>query len=800
MLLGAGGTLLVVLAALVFFFWHLLTESFPQTEGTIDVAGLHASVMVDRDEYGVPHIKASDEHDLMFATGYVHAQDRLWQMDLMRRAGEGRLSEILGKATLDIDVLFRTIGLRAIADTIERHLHPESRRILEDYAAGVNAFIASHKGKFPIEFSILNYDPEPWKIRQSILVARLIGWELNLAWWTDLTYGEIAQRVSPEKLKAIIPTYPDSVSPLVSSQKLGRTISSTMDAARHYRDLFGLGSLEAGSNAWAVDSSKSINGKPLLANDPHLAMPCPSRWYELHLAGPGWNAAGFTLPGAPLIVIGHNDEIAWGLTNAMLDDADFFIEKTDSLHPHQYLFRHEYFPIASHEEKILVGTSDSMIISVRSTHHGPIINDVTPYLHQSSATSIGAPVAMRWTGLDISDELYGFYLMNRATSPGEFAQGVKEIGVPAQNVVYADAHGNIGYWMSGRVPIRGKQPAMLPLDGSTGDGEWKGYVPFEQLPRLWNPREGVIASANQKIIDDQYPYYLSTLWEPPSRIQRIRRLLASTEKLGIEDFEQFQQDVYSEMASEVTQRVLRAFDTVQVTDSDLQLALDYLRNWDFRFTKNHVAPSLFNMFFVKLVQNTFEDEMGPDVFHDFVFFGAIPYRVTSQLLDADPAGWFDDVRTSQVETRDDIIRKSLTDAVAELRAALGDEMKRWGWSELHKVTFNHPFGSRKPLDKVFNIGPFPVSGGGTTLCKTEYKFTAPFTVSVGPSMRFVIDLSDPHTARTVITSGESGQPMHRHYDDQTALWLNGGYHAVSTDWNIVKIESRERLELHPAGN
>jgi penicillin G amidase len=799
-LLGVGGTAIILLIALLLFLRHLVTKSFPQTEGTIDAPGLHAIVDVYRDEYGVPHIKASDEHDLMFATGYVQAQDRLWQMDLMRRAGEGRLSEVMGKETIDIDVLFRTIGLRIVADSIEQHLHPESMRVLQDYSDGVNAFLISHKGKFPVEFDMLNYDPEPWTVRHSIIISRLIAWELNLSWWTDLTYGEIANRVSPDKLRQILPVYPDSVPALVHAQKPGKNISDVreiLNAGAQYRNLFGLGSLEAGSNAWVVDSSKSMSGKPLLANDPHLAMPAPSRWYELHLSGPGWNAAGFSLPGSPLIVIGHNDSLAWGFTNAMLDDADFFVETTDSLHPNHYIFRHTSLPIDAREEKIPIKNSDSLTITVRSTHHGPIVNDTRPFLHESTANISHQPVAMRWTGLDVSDELYGFYLMNRATSAGEFERGVREIAVPAQNIVYADAQGNIGYWLAGHVPLRGKQTALLPQEGSTGDADWKGFVPFEQLPRLWNPHDGVIASANQKMVDDSYPHYLSSLWEPPSRIERINELLRSSGKFTVEDFEQFQQDVVSHHAQEVTKYILRAFDTARAIGPDVRNALDYLRNWDFRFTKNDIAPSIFNTFFVRLVHNIFEDEMGPEVFHDFVFFGAIPYRVTSQLLASEHSDWFDNVATDSIETRDEIIRKSMGDAMAELTSVFGSEMKTWRWGELHTVTFNHPFGQRKPLDKIFNLGPFPLSGGGTTVLKSEYKFTAPFTVSVGPSMRFVIDLSDPHTAHTVITSGQSGQPMHRHYDDQTPLWLNGGYQSLSTDWTEIKRQTWEHLQLHP---
>jgi len=321
------------------------------------------------------------------------------------------------------------------------------------------------------------------------------------------------------------------------------------------------------------------------------------------------------------------------------------------------------------------------------------------------------------------------------------------------------------------------------MEGWTGENEWKGFIPFAQLPKAMNPREGFIASANEKLGDKNFPHYISTLWEPQSRILRIRELLRTSEKLSADDFRQFQQDVYSPYARDVTGHLIAAYRDTTPGDPQITDALNYLRNWDYRFTQADIATSIFNTFFVRLLANTFEDEMGEDVFHDFVFFGAIPYRVTGQLLASDTSSWFDNIRTPQPETKDEILRRSLAEGLKMLRDTLGAEMKTWRWAELHTVTFRHPFGSRKPLGSVFNIGPFPLSGGGTTVDKTEYKFTAPFAVSVGASMRQVVDLADPERGSIVITSGESGQPLNAHYDDQTPLWLNGGYIDMSLNWD-----------------
>ncbi len=800
-LLGIIASLVVIAIAAFFICHHLVTKSFPVTTGTVRIRSLHSPVEIYRDQFGIPHISARDEHDLMIAAGYVQAQDRLWQMDLMRRAGEGRLAEVLGDSALPLDRLFRTIGFRDIAARMAENLHPSSRIILENFAEGVNEFIATHAGQYPAEFDMLNYAPEPWKVEHSLLLARLLGWELNISWWTDLTYGEIAAKVPLDKLHEIIPDYSDTLPVTVPGFQINRSLAGIDDflrAGELYCTLFGSGGLSGGSNGWVVGAAKSLSGKPLLANDPHLAMPAPSRWYEMHLSAPGWNVSGATLPGVPLVIIGHNEHVAWGLTAAMVDDADFYVEKTDSLHPDMYYSANGLRSFSQREEKIRIGTTDSVLFPVRSTIHGPVINGVHPTLSSAGHTTLDSSViSMRWTGFDVSDEIHAFRGMNMAHDKGEFAEAVRDIAVPAQSVVYADDQGTIAYWTAGRVPIRGKQNALLPLPGWTGDAEWQGYIPFDQLPHVVNPPEGFIACANQKLADRSYPYYISSLWEPPSRIERIREILSAPVKFTADDFRQFQQDVFSDYARTLTRDLLHVYDSVKVSDRAIATALSYLRNWDFRFTSSDIATTVFHAFFVHLLKNTFEDEMGSPTFEHFVFFNAIPYRVVSQLAASDSSLWWDDIRTPERETKGDIFRKSLSDAVNELGHDLGADMKTWRWGTVHTVTFNHPFGRRKPLDRIFNIGPYPVGGGATSIDKTEFGITSPYAVTVGPSLRFIADLSRPLSAWIVNTSGESGQPFHTHYDDQTPLWLNGGYVQLTMDWNEISASNWDHLTLQP---
>lgn len=815
LILGVTGTIVASIVAGFFFFRHLVVKSFPVTSGTVAVAGVRLGVDVYRDPYGIPHVIAAGREDLAFAAGYVHAQDRLWQMDLMRRAGEGRLSELFGEKTLAMDKMFRTVGIARIAAAIETGLSGISRDALESYASGVNAYIDSRRGAYPVEFDMLGYEPEPWTVRHSLIVSRLIAWELALAWWTDVAYGAIAARVPDGQLRELLPAYPDSVRPAVpwGGRRLragpvpgaspvpaaGRDLIPEMvPAALAYREMFGLGQAGGGSNAWAVNASRSENGYPLLANDPHLAMPQPSRWYLMHLSGGGHDVSGVTIPGIPVVVIGHSGALAWGLTNAMLDDVDFYVERMDSSKPGHYLHAGKSLPMRVRTETIYVGSADSVEFTVRSTVHGPVVNDAHPLTAGDSLRPAPEPMSMRWTGAEVSDEVRGFLLMNAAEGIAEFEEGISHLTVPGQAVVYADTSGNVAYWATGRVPVRAKgRHPMLPLPGWTGDAEWDGFVPFRDLPRVVNPPDGMIAAANQKISDDGYPWYLSTLWEPPSRIARIRELLQGAPQFTADDFKRLQQDVTSVYAREMTGLLLRAAAADPRPDTVTRAGVDYLRNWDFRFATNDVATTIFNEFYVQLLRNIYLDEMGPDVFRVFQEFGAIPNRVTSQLLAADSSAWFDDVSTEARESRDDIVLKSFRGSLDSLRAAIGPVMKEWRWGRLHTVSFRHPFGERAPLGRVFDAGPFEVAGGSTTINKTEYRSSAPFAVKVGPSMRQVIDLGKPMEGFFVLTGGQSGQAFHEHYKDQTALWLNGGYVRVTMDRSEITASPWDRLTLEP---
>lgn len=792
---GAVFSLCALAVVLFFAFRYLLTKSFPEYDGTIDAPGLTDNVAVYRTEYGVPHIIANNMHDLFFAQGYVHAQDRLWQMDIARRAGEGRLSEVLGTSTIAFDRMLKTIGFKDIAKQLEKQLHPTSLEILTAYSAGVNEYIRTHKGKYPIEFDMLNYEPEEWTPVHSIMIARLMAWELNISWHVDVVLGELVATLGIERARQVFPTYPENA-PVIVDYALHRDVLSPLRSftasQTAFKQFFGTGGTHIGSNAWAVSPSRSASGMAMLANDPHLGLGIPAKWYEIHLKGGEINVAGYSLPGAPLVILGRTPDIAWGFTNMMADDADFYLEKTDTLQSGTYLFKGEWKNFDVSYDTIRVKDSLEVPMTIRRTLHGPVINDCYPISRYNSSDVI----SMKWTGYEMSDEIYAIYRITVSKDWNGFLSGVKHFTVPGQNFVYADHAGNIGYHAGVRLPKRPADNPTLPFPGWTGEYEWTGFIPFEELPSSYNPVEGYIATANNKTAD-RIPYHISNLWEPPSRIQRITEVLQSKSPVDVHDFKKLQNDHYSHFAKELTPYILSAFRNA-VRSERVETALNYFRNWNFMLEKDDVPTAIFEVFFQHLIKNTYRDEMGDELFDRYIFLANMPYRVTLSLLGDTTTTWFDNAMTQAVESRDDIIVKSLNDALDDLSLLLGGEMKEWRWGRLHTLTLQHPFGEMEILRPVFNIGPTAMGGSGTTVNNGEYRFGKPYAMWLGPSMRHIADFADAGRSLSVIPSGQSGQPLHPHYSDQFPLWKNGEYHSMTMDLDEIAHKSKNILYLTPA--
>ncbi len=796
-LLGIAAATFTIVVVGIGIAYHLVTKSFPERNGSLHLHGLSQEVKIYRDSYGVPHIIASSDHDAYFAVGFVHAQERLWQMELVRRAGTGRLSEVLGEPALKTDKMFRTLGLWRKTLQIYAAIDDTTKAALEAYAEGVNAYIATHKGSYPIEFDMLNIEPEPWRVEHSILVSRLMAWELNYSRWVDIVLGQLVERFGEVRARELFPAWPNDapliVPPQLRGKKVSRLADEFFDAERSYRALVGMADMQTGSNAWVVAGAKTVSGKPLLANDPHLFLTAPARWFDLHVITPTLDVQGVSIVGVPFVIIGRNRSIAWGVTNAMLDDEDFYVERVDSLqHPSKYLMNNEWRPIQERVDTILVKDSAPVLLTTYSTHRGPIVNRMEP-----SADLARSLLSMRWTGNEISNEAKAFYLVNRARTWDEFKQGLRHFAVPAQNFVYADVEGNIGYYTGGKLPIRSVKGPTLPLPGWTDEFDWKGFVRFEDMPQRLNPVEGFIATANNKIVDDTYRYYISNYWEPPWRAERITAVLNEEEKISADDCKRLQLDLFSPHAKNLVPIILHAYQNIIVDDTNVATALSYMRNWNYEMRTEDVATTLFESTFLHIVHNTFQDEFGPQLLGLYDTLASIPMTVTTRLLQDSASVWFDDITTPQREYRDDIIRLSLREAIQELKETLGGELKEWQWGRVHQVTFGHVFGQNKLLRSIFNVGPFGRGGSHSTVSKGDFRLAAPYVNTVGPSTRQIFDLSDVNGTFAVTPPGETGHAFDKHYQDQMTLWLNGGYRSVVMDIDRIEKSCRDLLILEP---
>ena len=825
---GISIFVVILLAGTITTAYLLVMHSQPKIEGELLAKGINSDVRILRDEFGVPHIYADNERDLMFAAGYAQAQDRLWQMDFLRRVSEGRLSEIFGSRTLQADKALRTIGFSRVAKMITDSLNERTRMLLQAYAEGVNSFIRANRENYPVEFVLLQFAPKDWQVEHSIGIARVMAWQLSMGWYVDVAYDKILDSVGFQKLQDILPRYPDDA-PVVVKNPTGRPAihtDTTIAVEEHYRrqdfrkaqtntaigildefvnanlqvkEWIGNNGFSIGSNSWVVSGARSQTGKPLLANDPHLGHGVPSTWYEMQLSGGGWDVTGFALPGSPFIVIGNNRNIAWGLTAVMTDDADFYREQ---IKDSTYYFDGKWQKLQWSRENIVIKDSIPFLYDIPYTHRGPIVN--TLYDIPDSQPNA---VSVRWLGHVPSGEIMAFSKIARAENWEEFRNAASSFKVPGMNVVYADINGNIGYQCMTGVPVRRNGNGIAILDGTIGQNDWLGEIPFESLPASYNPSEGYLASANNKIAGDWFTYFVSNYWENPSRIRRIDQLLNSKEKFNTEDFKLMQNDLFSFHAKEIIPYILDAcktdsvftyFPSKNASNFPYYESYLFLKHWDFNMAPDSRGAAIFNVFFQKLLINLYRDEMGETLFESFIKLSNVPARVTTQLLINKQSSWWDDTRTKEIENRDMIIRRSLADAVDFLQDHFGKEPGGWTWEKLHHVTFEHPMGKQKPLNHLFNVGPFSIGGNTTTVNNTEFHYSDPqFKVLLGASMRRIVDLSDISRPLTVLTLGQSGQPYNAHYYDQNEMWLTGRYKTCFMNENEINKSFSKLLILKP---
>ena len=745
---GAVITLFLLFIAIGAWAVWRVRSAWPQVGGTLVARGLAAPVEVVRDRWGIPHIYAANEHDLFFAQGYVHAQDRLWQMHFNRIVGSGRLSSLFGPATLGPDRYLRTLGLRRAAARDWALLGAETRGFLTAYASGVNAFLAAHRGALPVEFALLGVEPEPWTPLDSLTWSRTMSLNLSLNSGIELLRARLVAALGEARARLLIPLDTREGPFIVSGRAWG-------------------------SNAWAVHGSRTESGMPLLANDTHLGLGMPSVWYENGLHGGRFDDVGFSFPGMPFVVLGQNRRIAWGITNLNADVQDVYREKLDDpKRPTRAEFQGRWEPLSLVRETIAVKGGKPVILEVRSTRHGPLIHEVTPDWKAAE------PIAMRWAASEGSRLVDALADLDRAHSWQEFRQALSRWDTPSLNFVYADVAGNIGYQSTARVPLRAPgHDGSVPVPGWTGEYEWRGYIPFEAMPQVLNPAAGFVVTANNRVAGPDYPYLLTMDWPPADRARRITALLAGERRATRESMARFQGDTYSAVAAAL-RPYLKAVRPQSPLEAD---ALARAMAWDLRFDPGEVGPTIYSAWLHFLLPDTFMNEMGAELTKDAA---PLVYGQSGMLMDLmahpnDP--WFDDRRTPQVEGRDDVVRRSFSQAIAWLAERQGRSPAEWRWGRMHTMTFVHqPLGMSgiAPLERMFNSRSLAAPGADETVNSNLSDPEHPFRVTFGVSQRYIADLSDLSRSLAINSTGQSGNLFHRHREDQAPMWARGDYHPV----------------------
>ncbi len=748
------GILIVILAALAGggYLWF----SLPRSSGTYSLDGLSGPIDITRDSAGVPHIFAQSDNDAFFALGWVHAQDRLWQMEMNRRVGAGRLSEILGEKTLKIDQFLRTLGVRRAAQEAWTHLKPRTRTLFEHYIAGVNAWI-QEVPVLPIEFQLLQFEPEPWTPVDSLVWAKLMAWDLGGDYSQELLRVRLEELLGPQRTRELLPQYPEE-GPSILAGLSSSSVEELLTLDSFLQDQLGLRGIDVGSNNWVVSGKWTASGLPLLANDPHLGTRIPSIWYLVELQGPTLHVTGATFPGLPGVPIGHNDQIAWGVTNMGPDVQDLYRERINPDQPNQYLVNGTWNRMTLTEEPILVkGRDQPFLWAARATRHGPLISDVT---------ETAEPLALRWTALDPDDTtIDAFTDILWAENWTEFRDALRQYVAPSQNFVYADRQGNIGYIAPGRIPIRSQGKGWTPAPGWSNDYEWTDWIPFDQLPQAYNPPEGWVVTANNKVVSDLYPYHLSNNWMPPYRAERIRELLQERlqagKKLTVDDMARIQGDQHNALIPKLLPLLLQ---TPAASEQDQQ-ALALLKEWNGDLSRDSVAASLFEAWLSHLTAVLLEDEVGPRLYEELARRNHEVFLVNLLTDPEQGRFWCDHRKTTPRETCTDMLQQALHQALAELENRLGRDLQEWRWGALHQTQYPHTPFSEVPYLKPFFHRSIENGGDRNTVNVASYKPHERYAQHWGPSYRQIIDLSDWNTSRFMHTTGQSGNVLSPHYDD-----------------------------------
>ncbi|MCS7176629.1 MAG: penicillin acylase family protein [Candidatus Kapabacteria bacterium] len=810
------GVAIIVALSLGIGGWFFLSRSLPLEFAIVRVA-VQDSVVVWRDSFAIPTIRAAHTSDAFFALGYLHAEDRLWQMDILRRIALGRVAELVGEEALPLDYLMRTLGFGRMAQRLWENLHPISRSILRRYAEGVNAWLQQNARRLPPEFLILGYHPEPWTPQHSLAIARLMAFDLAFCFWSDIAVGAIAEEIGVEKAWDLLPGYPSSAPTIVGKEPANfpppngsRSQHPTLPPPPYgFSELASLRTAllpwlrpaaGQGSNAWAVRTRTGA----VLANDPHLVLGLPARWYPVCILSPDYEVAGLTLPGLPLVIIGRNRFIAWGVTNLMADESDFVLEQIDSTAPTRYWDGKQWRRFQRQRDTIHVRGRPPMVIEILRSHNGPIISDVhlfaaPAFLFRRRSDTSTNPLlrryrlSYRWAADTVSDEVLAAYRIGRARSLSQFRSALRTWVAPVLCFVYADHRGTIAAQAAGLVPIRDstapEQTWAFPLKGWEPQYWWRGLLQALELPSVANPKQGFVVSANNQLAP-QLPFPLTYIWEPHSRAERLTELLSQYgADYTLSDAERMQIDVVSPYARNVLKVVLPLLEERQPRSRVEQHVLDSLRSWDCHFGRSSVGASIFAILLQRLLVNTFGQHLSPPRLREYLFLSNLALRRLWELLPALYAAFFDDPRTQRRETLRDILHRSFVEAIDTLRHRLGNDISSWRYERLHQLHLEHPLGLHPLLRPLFSRGPYPTPGAPTTVNTGEWRLWEPFRQMLGASARFIADLADS-TWAVALPGGVSGHFLSHHYTDQLPLWLYG-----ATVRRPLGISKTDRLSL-----
>lgn len=818
-------------------------QSFPETEGQVILPDLSAPVEVLRDAYGVPQIYADNAEDLFEAQGYVHAQDRFYEMDVRRHITAGRISELFGASQVETDAYIRTMGWRRVAEQELTLLSSSTRRYLDAYASGVNAYIRGRSAaELSLEYTLLgaqglDYTPREWTAVDSVAWLKAMAWDLgaNLNQETDL--ARLTAVVGDSRAESLYPSFGgDAFDPIVErgtvvggkfaiNAKAGqaRPAPTTADRGELKRAAAALRAVarvdaaippligsrtigpETGSNSWAVAGSRTASGEALLSNDPHLATSIPSIFAQVGLhcrtvstACP-FDVSGFSFSGMPGVIIGKNTAIAWGFTTSYADVQDLYLEEVRGDTVRQ---GDSYVPLTVRTEEIRVEGEDApRVIKVRSSRHGPLMSDVDPVLRGVGGSSSrpgqeAYAVSLRWVALTPKPTIDAIFALNAATNFAQFRAAAAQLAAPSQNMIYADTSGNIGYQLPGDIPRRGRGDGRLPSPGWDPAYDWKGLIPFAELPYVYNPPSGYIVTANQPIIGRQYPYQLGSNYSYGWRSQEILDRLDVAGPLTPDSAEALFYHDTIRFAADLVPTLLK----VKVSDPWVVEGQRTLVGWDYSSAADSAAAAYFNVVFHNITKLTFRDQLPKDLWPTG---GDRWFEVVAILLKQPNHTWWDDATTpNTVETRDDILLAALTSARKEITSLMTRDPDGWQWGKLHQVTLaNQTLGKSgfTPIEKLFNRGNYSVGGGPGVVNAMSYDTTRGYKVTAGPTMRMLVDLGDLDQSRWVNQSGVSGHAFHTHYDDQTELWATNRTWPFVTSRAAVDARTTQRLELVPSG-